>query len=224
MHKKVSIILIHYNQPEYVEIALDSIFKQTYKNIELIFADDGSKQIDLEHLKKFCNSRNKSKIDIIWQINKENMGTVKNVNIAVKKSSGDYILIFAADDKLYDNEVIEKFVNSFEKIKEQDVAMIFGQCFMMDKELKNLKYKFIDDEEGYKFSKLNAFEQYKYLTTSCLIAMGACMLDASVLKKEGFFDVLIYITILLIAIELVILLFKSLVYFAYELKRKIKGW
>ncbi len=188
MQKKVSIILIHYNQPEYVEIALDSIFKQTYKNIELVFADDGSKQIDLKHLKDFCSSHNKNKIDIIWQINKKNMGTVKNVNSAVKKSSGDYILIFAADDKLYDNKVIEKFVKSFEKAKEKDLAMIFGQCFMMDKELKNLKYKFIEDEEGYKFSKLNAFDQYKYLTTSCLIAMGACMLDASILKKEGLFD------------------------------------
>lgn len=188
MQKKVSIILIHYNQPEYVEIALDSIFKQTYKNIELIFADDGSKQIDLKHLKDFCTSHNKNKIDVIWQINQENIGTVKNVNNAVRKSNGDYILIFAADDKLYDDKVIEKFVGSFEKTKEKDVAMIFGQCFMMDKYLKNLRHKFIDDNEAYKFNNLSPFEQYKYLTTSCLIAMGACMVDASILKKEGLFD------------------------------------
>lgn len=188
MHKKVSIILIHYNQPEYVQIALDSIFKQTYDNIELIFADDGSEQINLEELKKFCIKHNRNGIDIIWQISKENRGTVKNVNEAVKKSTGDYILVFAADDKLYDNNVIKKFVESFEKTKDKDVAIIFGQCLMMDKKLKDLKYKFIDDNEGYKFSKLNSFEQYKYLTTSCLIAMGACMLDASILKKEGLFD------------------------------------
>lgn len=187
MSKKVSVILIHYNQPQYVKEALDSVFNQSYNNIELIFADDASSNIDLDYLKKYCKDNNKKKYDIIWQINKENLGTVKNVNRAVKKSSGDYILIFAADDKLCSSDVISKFVDSFE-CKDDDVAMIFGQCFMMDKNLKNIEYKFINSKRGLDFNKLSSFEQFEILCTECFIAMGASMIKSSVLKKVGYFD------------------------------------
>lgn len=187
MNKKVSIILIHYNQPDYVKTALDSIFEQTYKNIELIFADDCSNQIDVEDLKKYCKENNKNKIDIIWQINNENIGTVKNINKAVKKISGDYILIFAADDRLYDENVIEKFVKSFSTAAD-DIALIFGQCHMMDKELEKLNYKFIDTSRGFQFNLLSSFEQYKILCQECFVAMGACMFKSDVLKKIGLFD------------------------------------
>ena len=109
-NKKVSIVLAHYNQPMYVKQALYSILNQTYENIELIFADDASTNIDLPELKRYVNANNKKNINVIWQINEENVGTVKNLNRAIEKSSGDYLYFFAADDELYNNEVIEKYI------------------------------------------------------------------------------------------------------------------
>ena len=73
MKKKVSIIVIHYNQSEYVKIALDSVFQQSYKEIELIFADDASDDIDLNDLKKYCQRKNEKKFKIVWQINSKNL-------------------------------------------------------------------------------------------------------------------------------------------------------
>lgn len=187
MKKKVSIIVIHYNQSEYVKIALDSVFQQSYKEIELIFADDASDDIDLNDLKKYCQRKNVNKMKIVWQINSTNLGTVKSLNQALTKCTGDYVLIFAADDKLYSNDVIEKYVNSFEK-NEQDVALIFGQCYMMDKELNKLCYKFIDYNKGEEFNQLSSLGQFKVLSNECFIAMGASMVKMDALKKIHNFD------------------------------------
>lgn len=187
MKKKVSIIVIHYNQSEYVKIALDSVFQQSYKEIELIFADDASDDIDLNDLKKYCQRKNEKNFKIVWQINSKNLGTVKSLNQALTKCTGDYVLIFAADDKLYSNDVIEKYVDSFEK-QEQDVALIFGQCYMMDKELNKLCYKFIDYNKGEEFNQLSSLGQFKVLSNECFIAMGASMVKRDVLKKIHNFD------------------------------------
>lgn len=44
--KLYTIVLTHYNQMEYIEEALDSVFIQNYPNIELLITDDASKNFD----------------------------------------------------------------------------------------------------------------------------------------------------------------------------------
>ena len=74
--KKVSIMLIHYNQKQFIKNALDSVFKQTYKNIELIIADDATPDFDLKDIKKYVEKINKQKYPVKYQVNKENICTV----------------------------------------------------------------------------------------------------------------------------------------------------
>ncbi len=190
--KKVSIILIHYNQKEYIKGALSSIFKQKYKNISLIIADDASKDFDLDDIKKFINKQNKKKYEVRYSINKENLGTVKNLNNALNFVTGDYVLIFAADDELYDENVISKMVEFYNK-QDKDVSIVFGQCLMMDKNLKQIKEKYIKVSEADRFNEMTSFEQYKLLSTNCFAAMGACMLNVKMLKDNKFDERLRYI-------------------------------
>jgi len=95
----VSIILLYYNQPEYVKTALDSIMNQTYSNIELIFADDASEKINLTEIKKYINNTKKENIvNVKYCVNEKNVGTVRNINNALKYCNGKYIKFFAADE------------------------------------------------------------------------------------------------------------------------------
>ena len=55
--KKVAVIMSTYNGEKFIKEQLDSILNQTYKNIEIIVRDDGSKdgtvQIIKEYQKKY---------------------------------------------------------------------------------------------------------------------------------------------------------------------------
>ena len=50
--EKFTVIITHYNQMQYIEEALKSVLKQSYKNIELIVADDCSIQFNKKKVKE----------------------------------------------------------------------------------------------------------------------------------------------------------------------------
>ena len=112
MDRLFTIILLNYNQEKYIYEALDSILKQDYKNLELIIADDSSVIFEKNKISKYLKTQN-DKLTFFFMENRVNQGTVKTVNNAIKKAHGEYILIFAADDKLYDDKVISNFSDFF---------------------------------------------------------------------------------------------------------------
>ena len=113
---KLSVILSNYNSNEYIEESLLSIFNQDYGNIELIIADDGSPVFDRKKVDKVIDENKRNNIsNIKILINKENLGTVKTMNNALKEATGKYVLILASDDALASNTIISDYVNTFNK-------------------------------------------------------------------------------------------------------------
>ena len=49
---KASILIVNYNNEKFLNQCLNSIFNQTYKNIEIIVFDDGSSDNSVKKLKK----------------------------------------------------------------------------------------------------------------------------------------------------------------------------
>ena len=179
----VSIILLYYNQPEYVKTALDSIMNQTYSNIELIFADDASEKINLTEIKKYINNTKKENIvNVKYCVNEKNVGTVRNINNALKYCNGKYIKFFAADD------VVSHSVEAFENWKDPEVYMLANQCSMMDEKLEKELYLFINPAYGNDFNKFTAEEQYNTFMDSCVFAMGAVIIKAEMFEKFGVFN------------------------------------
>lgn len=96
----ISIIVPVYNVDGYIDKCLDSLLKQTYRNIEIILIDDGStdKSADI------CDSY-KSKDNRIVVIHQKNAGVSNARNRGLKTARGQYIIFCDADDWVEDDMI-----------------------------------------------------------------------------------------------------------------------
>jgi glycosyltransferase involved in cell wall biosynthesis len=85
----ISVIIPCYNSVKTIEKCLDSIFKQTYQEFEVIVVDDGSTDNLLEVLTGYAN-----KLVILQQ---ENKGAPTARNYGFKISRGEFIIFLDAD-------------------------------------------------------------------------------------------------------------------------------
>lgn len=90
---KISVIIPVYNAEPFIEEALDTVVNQSFKDIELICVNDGSKDNSLEILNKFSKMDPRVKI-----INQDNQGCGAARNRALSEAKGDYIYFFDPDD------------------------------------------------------------------------------------------------------------------------------
>lgn len=94
----VSVVVPSYNHENYVQECINSIIDQTYKNIELIIIDDGSKDNTwqkIQEMKSVCEQRF---IRTHFET-KENEGTCKTLNKLISLANGEYVYLIASDDK-----------------------------------------------------------------------------------------------------------------------------
>jgi glycosyltransferase involved in cell wall biosynthesis len=103
----VSIISPCYNGEKYVGRMLESILKQTYKNIELICVDDGSKDNTAKIINSYSLKFDKEamKLKYVYQ---ENKGQASAVNNGLKQVNGDYLCWIDCDDFLTEDSVKAK--------------------------------------------------------------------------------------------------------------------
>jgi glycosyltransferase involved in cell wall biosynthesis len=88
----VSICMPAYNAAKYIDETLESIFNQTYKNIEIVIVNDGSTDDTAKVLEKYADRQN------VRIIHTENRGQSAAANTAYYHSYGEYIKFFDADD------------------------------------------------------------------------------------------------------------------------------
>ena len=92
--KLVSVIIPCYNQGEFLEECLISVFASTYKHIEVIVINDGSKDNSLEIITSLNTKYNFTLLDQV------NSGPSIARNNGILVSKGNYILPLDADDKI----------------------------------------------------------------------------------------------------------------------------
>ena len=92
---KISIIVPVYNSQKTIQRCCDSLLNQTYKNIEIILVNDGSKDESL----KIINSY-ECKYDNVIVLNQKNSGAGAARNNGLLKASGEYVTFVDSDDEL----------------------------------------------------------------------------------------------------------------------------
>lgn len=118
----VSIVVPVYNMGNKIKICTKSIMNQTYRNIEIILVDDGSKDNSLQQCLELSQDDERIKV-----IHTENRGSGPARNEGIKNASGKYIYFPDADDYL-DSNAIEILVRSMENAK-CDV-IVFGYRYV----------------------------------------------------------------------------------------------
>ncbi len=146
---KVSLIIIHYNTPHYLRTCLDSIFNQTFKNIEVIFIDNNSPDeswkplVEKEYAKYIDNPDSPLKLKII--ANKDNLGYAKAANQGIKmaienETPADYVVI-TNPDIIYTPKYFETVLERMDL--DPEIASITGKVLKYDFE-KRKPTKIID--------------------------------------------------------------------------------
>ena len=107
----VSIIILCYNQKNFVEEAINSAINQSYEHIEIIVIDDASNDGSQEIITRLGLKHGFKTI-----LNKVNIGNCKSFNNGIAISSGDYIIDLAADDILLPDRA-ELGVKNFQKLE-----------------------------------------------------------------------------------------------------------
>lgn len=92
-NKLISIAMATYNGEKYLREQLDSIFNQTYKNIEVIVSDDCSTDGTAAILEEYSQ-----KYGLKYSVNEKNLGFSKNFEKALKMCNGELIAISDQDD------------------------------------------------------------------------------------------------------------------------------
>ena len=98
----ISIIIPVYNSEKYINRALDSVFSQNYKNIEVIIVNDGSTDETLNIIKQ-NKYFNKLKI-----FNQKNLGSTAARNKGAEVANGNWLAFLDSDDYWLKNKLYEQ--------------------------------------------------------------------------------------------------------------------
>ena len=89
----VSILSPCYNVEQFLPQCIDSIVNQTYKNLQIVLIDDGSKDGTWRIMQEYAARY--SRIEVYHQ---ENQGVASTRNHLLEKVKGDYVLFVDSDD------------------------------------------------------------------------------------------------------------------------------
>ena len=123
----VSIVCLCYNHERFVAEALESVFHQTYSNIQIIVVDDCSTDSSVPIIKEVIDKYS-NKVQFLEL--KRNFGNCKAFNQGMALATGDFIIDFATDDVLLPDR-IEKQVSFFKRQKE-DVGVVFTDAIYIN--------------------------------------------------------------------------------------------
>jgi glycosyltransferase involved in cell wall biosynthesis len=95
MNPRVSILVAAYNAEAFIAETIDSVLAQTFADWELIVCDDGSVDATSAIVESFAAGDARIKL-----VRQANAGAAVARNVAYARSSGEYVVILDADDRL----------------------------------------------------------------------------------------------------------------------------
>ena len=176
----VSIVIPNYNGKHFLKKCLDSISKQTYKNIETIVVDNASSDNSIEFLKdEYPN--------VITISMTTNTGFSGAVNKGIIESKGDYVFLLNNDTEI-DEKCVEYLVNTIKQ--NQNIFSVNSKMIQYNK--RALLDDAGDEYNIFGWAFKRGFNQRvqtnikpRRVFTCCA---GAAIYNKKILNKIGYFD------------------------------------
>lgn len=122
MEPLISVIVPAYNAQKYVERCVKALLNQTYKNLEIVLVDDGSKDGTYELCKKM-----EALSDKVIACTKPNGGAASARNFGLSRIRGEYVAYMDVDDT-----VLEDYIAYlYQLIKKYDADVAMCDCYKM---------------------------------------------------------------------------------------------
>ena len=161
---KISVIIPIHNSSKYLKECLDSVVKQTYKNLEILIINDNSTDNSINIIKRYKDPR-------IKVINlKETSGAAIARNKGIEKATGEFITFIDSDDYW----VLDKIEKQLKFIKENDYVFIYSNYLY----LKNNKRH---------IAKVPSKLTYEDALKNTAIFTSTVMLNMKYLTKEDIY-------------------------------------
>ena len=127
---KISIITVCFNSAKTIEKTFKSVQNQTYKNVEYIVVDGGSKDTTVDLVKKYKSIVSK------W-VSEQDKGLYDAMNKGIEMATGELIGILNSDDIFIDKKVLENVANFHLENKEIDASV--GNIIQFNEEGKTVR-------------------------------------------------------------------------------------
>jgi glycosyltransferase involved in cell wall biosynthesis len=165
----VSVIIPVFNRTYELKRALESVVKQSYRNLEIIVIDDSS-SVDIQSIVDFCKD-----CRIKYLRNDSNKGVSFSRNRGIVQSHGEYIAFLDSDDEWLPKKV-EKQLEMF---RFTDFRLIHTEEIWIRNGIR------VNQKDKHRKSGGDIFERSLCL---CLISPSSVMLKRDVFDTYGLFD------------------------------------
>ncbi|MGM0851465.1 MAG: glycosyltransferase family 2 protein [Bacillota bacterium] len=163
---KVSIIIPFYNCA-YIDQAIHSALRQTYKDIEVIVVDDGSTQY-VEKIQPFKNR--------IKYIRKSNGGTASALNAGLRQATGKYFAWLSSDDIFLESKIARQLAY----MKSIGSKVSYTAFKTID-----INNKVVNEIHSRRMNR-DAFQ--RLLLKACPVNGCTVMAEVDLIKEAGWFD------------------------------------
>ena len=106
-HMKLSVIIPVYKVEPYLERCVNSVLRQTFKDMEIIMVDDGSPDNSGKLAEQLATRDSRIKV-----IHQENQGLSGARNTGLRAAQGEYVIFLDSDDEWLLDDGIEKLFGS----------------------------------------------------------------------------------------------------------------
>ena len=130
---KITVITPTWNQAEFIRDTIESVLKQTYREIEYIIVDNCSDDGTKEIVESYCEQDER-----IIYLREKDHGQAEAINKGLKRATGDIVCWLNSDDFFYDETVLEKVMEGFQKNPETGVLV--GDGWYCDRDKKMTEY------------------------------------------------------------------------------------